>query len=109
MADFKSAIYGWSIVYKTSDDPMWRVDDNDQSNGLPAIFEDWQMTVDRVRYLESKQIPVRVVAVLVQPSDFRLDGTNKYDEGLATPVDGWWPKVRRKKGGKGGKENDSTG
>lgn len=105
MADFKSAIYGWSIVYKAGDDPQWRVDDNDESNGLPAIYEDWDMATDRYRFLESKGVLVRMVAVLVQPSDFHVDGTNKYDGGLSTPVNGWWPHVRRKKGGKGGKEN----
>ena len=91
MSDFKSAIYGWSIVWQPNPADPWQVDDNEEANGLPAIFEDWGTAVDRLKYLETKNIKCRMVAVLVHPSDFSIDGTNKFDSNLRTPVDGWWP------------------
>lgn len=97
MADFKSAIYGWSIVWQPEPEARWVVDDNEDANGLPAIYEDWQMAMDRLSYLESKTVKARMVAVLVHPADFQIDGTNKYDRSLGTPVSGWWPHSTRKK------------
>lgn len=93
---FKSAIYGWSIVWKPQGQDKWVIDDHEESNGLPAIFEDWNMAVDRLAYLESKGVVGRMVAVLVHPSDFKVDGKNKFIDG-AQQLGGWWPHMKRKK------------
>jgi len=106
MTAFKSAIYGWSIVWKPRDQERWLVDDNEEDNGLPAIFEDWEMAVDRLKYLDSKGVAGRMVAVLVHPSDFSVDGTNKFVDGFKGE-NGWWPRMTRKKRKrKGGNEGN---
>lgn len=108
MRAFKSAIYGWSIVWKPEgDESKWIVDANDEAAGLPAIYEDWEMAVDRLTFLETKGVKGRMVAVLVHPADFGIDGRNKFIKEMPHPVDGWWPHVsKRKKRRKRGEEPD---
>lgn len=87
----KTTIYGYAILYQPQDVPHWIAEDSDESPGIPGCYETLAEAVDRRTYLEQRNTPCRIAAILVMPDDFRMQAgdamgepkiTNRFVAGL---------------------------
>ena len=62
-------IYGYMIVYRKSREDTWVVDQDDEYRNLPAHYLSEDEALDRAEYLRSKNIEVRVAALVAEQTD----------------------------------------
>jgi len=68
----KTGIYGYAILYQPNGPTTdWVTQDSEDAPGIPAVYETYAEAADRqVHIQEEKQVPCRICAVLVLPTDF---------------------------------------
>jgi hypothetical protein len=66
----KVGVYGYAVMYKLKpDDVAWMVDQDDEYRNLPAHYLAVEEALDRAAFLRTKQIQVRIAALLAEPTD----------------------------------------
>ena len=81
-------IYGWAIAYRFPDSTgPALVDPHEDVPELPAFYESPVELIDRITYLETRDIATRPIALLVHRSDFLHDERgSRINRYFPTPV-----------------------
>lgn len=62
-------VYGYMVVYRTTREQPWVVDQDDEYRNLPAHYLAVEEALDRAAYLRERKIEARVAALVAEDTD----------------------------------------
>lgn len=62
-------VYGYMVVYRRDKESVWVVDQDDEYKNLPAHYLSLDEALDRAEFLRTKNIDVRVAALVAEGTD----------------------------------------